>query len=294
MKSLWLLVALLSGIPLHAWQSATPQAALEEIATATKPEAIARHLPGPVQERIEVLPRLQKQQILDYLLKLKISHLRGYTIRPAHDSEGWEIIDAEGASKGTVTIANAFISGVDAILPLQIASGENSHVFIVTMHLEGDEWRLDDFGPWEKTDLALGKLLHQPTEMENNEEAARETLWAMARALQHYARTHPRIGYPSSLRDLTSQKNQDNAYMRLAFLDESFAAEPLIKHGYRFRYLHTGTGSGDSGNFGFYEISAVPVEFGKTGSKNYFLDQQGMHATAENRPGKEDDPTPED
>ena len=79
---------------MHAWQGATPQAALEEIATATKPEDIARHLPEPVQKRIEVLPRAQKQLVLDYLLKLKISHLRGCTIRPAHASDGWEVIDA--------------------------------------------------------------------------------------------------------------------------------------------------------------------------------------------------------
>jgi hypothetical protein len=279
---------------MHAWQGATPQAALEEIATATKPEDIARHLPEPVQKRIEVLPRAQKQLVLDYLLTLKISHLRGCTIRPAHASDGWEIFDAEGAGKGTVTISNAFISGVDAILPLQIMVGGDLHVFIVTMHLEGDEWRLDDFGPWEKTDLALGKLLHQPTEMENNEEAALQTLSVIASGLQHYARANPRLGYPSSVRDLTSQQNQNNAYLRPVFLDESFADEPLIKDGYRFRYLHTGTGSGDSGNPGLYEIIATPVEFGKTGTKNYFLDQHGMHATAENRPATEDDPGPED
>jgi hypothetical protein len=281
-------------MPLHAWQGSTPQAALEEMATATKPEAIARHLPGPVQEKIEVLPRLQKQQILDYILKLKISHLRGCTIQPAHASDGWEIFDAEGAGKGTVTISNAFISGVDAILPLQITVGGDLHVFIVTMHLEGDEWRLDDFGPWEKTDLALGKLLHQPTEIEDNDADAQQTLWAMARALDIYARAHPRIGYPSSVGDLTSQQNQDNVYPRTVLLDESFAAEPLIKHGYRFRYLHTGTGSGDSGNLGLYEIIAAPVEFGKTGTKNYFLDQRGIYATSENRPATKDDPAPED
>ncbi|HEY2495647.1 MAG TPA: hypothetical protein VGK24_01150 [Candidatus Angelobacter sp.] len=48
MKSHWLFIALLAAIRLHALQGATPQTALEEIATATKPETIVRHLPEPV------------------------------------------------------------------------------------------------------------------------------------------------------------------------------------------------------------------------------------------------------
>jgi hypothetical protein len=60
MKSHWLLVALFFALPLYAWQGTTPQAALEELATATKPEVIARHLPEPVQKRIEVLPKITK------------------------------------------------------------------------------------------------------------------------------------------------------------------------------------------------------------------------------------------
>lgn len=34
------------------------------------------------------------------------------------------------------------------------------------MHLEDDEWLIDDFGQWEKSDLGLTKLLHQPTAIE--------------------------------------------------------------------------------------------------------------------------------
>ena len=59
MKSHWLFASLLSAVPLFAWQGTTPQAALEELATATKPEAITRHLPEPVQKGIEVLPKVQ-------------------------------------------------------------------------------------------------------------------------------------------------------------------------------------------------------------------------------------------
>lgn len=199
MKSHWLLATLLSAVPLYAWQGTTPQAALEELATATKPEAITRHLPEPVQKRIEVLPKLQKQLVLDQFLEMKNTQLGGCSVRPAHDSEGWEILDEHGNSKGKVKLANAFISGVDALLPLELEISGTTQDFIVTMHLEDDEWRIDDFGPWEKNDLGLAKLLHEPTEMEKNETAARETISTMVVALNRYASRFPRMGFPFNL-----------------------------------------------------------------------------------------------
>ena len=293
MKTHWLLATLLSTVPLFAWQGTTPQAALEELATATKPESITRHLPEPVQKSIEVLPKLQKQLIMDQLLEIKKTQLRGCSVRPAQDSEGWEILDGDGNSKGKVRLANAFISGVDALLPLELDLADGTQDFIVTMHLEGDEWRIDDFGPWEKNDLGLGKLLHEPTEMEKNETAAAETINTLIRALNSYASFFPLNGFPSGLRDLTTPMKAAGADVQSdPLLDESFAAEPLIKDGYVFQYLLTRSGD-SSGDWGSYEITATPVEFGKTGSKNYLANPR-LHATSENRPATADDPAPQD
>lgn len=294
MKSHWLLATLLSAVPLYAWQGTTPQAALEELATATKPEAITRHLPDPVQKSIEVLPKLQKQLVMDQLLEMKKTQLHGCSVRPAHDSEGWEILDEDGNSKGKVRLANAFISGVDALLPLELElSGSSTQDFIVTMHLEGDEWRIDDFGPWEKNDLGLVKLLHQPTEMEQNEADARETISTLVVALQRYASRFPRTGFPFNLRILTTLESERAYPGQQPLLDESFTAEPLIKNGYVFRYLLTSVGDGQQQGWGSYEITATPVEFGKTGSKNYMANPN-LHVTSQNRPATDDDPRWED
>lgn len=289
MKTHWLLATLLSAIPVFAWQGTTPQAALEELATATKPEAITRHLPEPVQKSIEVLPKVQKQLVMDQLLEMKNTQFHGCSVRPAQDSEGWEILDGDGNSKGKVRLANAFISGVDALLPLELEFSDSTQDFIVTMHLEDNEWRIDDFGPWEKNDLGLGKLVHQPTEMEKNETAARGTLDTLTRALNRYASGSPRTGFPLSLRALTTPMESDDVDAESdALLDESFAAEPLIKDGYVFRYLLTNTG-GYQGAWGSYEITATPVEFGKTGSKSYLANPK-LHVTSQNRPATDDDP----
>jgi hypothetical protein len=294
MKTRWLLATLLSAVPLYAWQGTSPQAALEELATATKPETIARHLPEPVQKSIEVLPRLQKQLVMDQLLEMKNTQLHGCSVRPAHDSEGWEILDEDGNSKGKVRLANAFISGVDALLPLELELSGNTEDFIVTMHLEGDEWRIDDFGPWEKNDLGLGKLVHQPTEMEQNEAAARDTINMLVGALQRFASRFPKTGFPFNLRTLTTSLQPENLYSGSGpVLDESFAAEPLIKNGYIFQYLLTSVGDGQQQGWGSFEITATPVEFGKTGSKNY-LANPSLHVTSQNRPAADDDPAPQD
>jgi hypothetical protein len=211
----------------------------------------------------------------------------------AHDSEGWEILDGDGNSKGKVKLANAFISGVDALLPLELELSDGPQVFIVTMHLENDEWRIDDFGPWAKNDLGLRKLLHQPTEMEQNETAAKETIRTLIGALQRYASRFPTMGFPFNLRALTTSTEPENVWARAPLLDESFAAEPLIKNGYIFRYLLTSVGDGQLRGWGAYEITATPVEFGKTGSKNY-LANPTLHVTSQDRPAAEDDPASQD
>jgi len=62
MKSHWLLATLLSAVPLFAWQGTTPQAALEELATATKPEAIARHLPDLCRKALKSCPKYKNNK----------------------------------------------------------------------------------------------------------------------------------------------------------------------------------------------------------------------------------------
>ena len=290
MKGRWLL-SLLISMPLHAWQGTTPQAALEEIASTTKPEVLIQHLPEPVQKRIEALPTVKKQEILSKLLELKSEQLKDCTVRAAQNGDGWEVIEGDGTVKARVKLENAFISGTDAILPLEVESDDATQSFIVKMHLEEHEWRIGEFGQWQKMDLGITELLHEPTEMEKNEAAARETLGEIERAVGRYAAMHPQNGFPARLQALTVGPAEvpPEAWPRFGILDESFAEEPLIKNGYRFHYLLTNAGGGEQGP-GEFEIVAVPVEFGVTGKKSFYLDQDGtVHMTMENRPATSGD-----
>jgi hypothetical protein len=307
MKTPWALVTLLFGLSsvVHAIQAKTPERALEEIANADKPEVIVRHLPEAVEKSIDHLPKPQKQQVLDKLLSMKSEHLGGCTVRRATDTDGWEIIGEDGESAGKIKVVNVFISGLDALISLQLQSEDNSQMFMVAMRLEGDDWRIDDFGPWHKTNLRLRQLVHQPSDAEKNESATRATLLQIVMALRGYWNLYRNIGFPSRLDLLAGHAGQEASQDHAGLLDTSFAAEPLIMNGYEFRYVLTRRGgfSSPAGTFhgyqyfdpGAFEITATPVEFGKTGARNYFTNQSGMiTSTLENRPATVDDPVPED
>jgi hypothetical protein len=147
MKNPWLVVASLFSLslPVHCVQANTPQGALEEIATADKPEVLVRHLPEPIQKRIEALPKPKKSEVMSQLMQMKAQQFDYCTVRRANGADTWEIVDKDGDSKGTVQLENAFISGLDAFLPLHITSPDTSDTLIVMLHLEGNEWRIQNF-----------------------------------------------------------------------------------------------------------------------------------------------------
>jgi len=303
MNRLGILLGLWLGLSLQVFglQAGTPQAALEEIATTDKPEVLARHLPEVVQKSIEVLPNPQKREVLNKLLDIKAEQMEGCTVRRASGIDSWEIVNQQGESTGKVKLASTFITGLESLLSLRVESNGNSQMVIVAMHLEGDDWRLDSLGAWENTDLGLRKLVHQPTELEKNETSAQETLRTISNALSSYAQRFPHIGYPTALRALTGAGNEESSEEQAGLLEASFAGEPVTRNGYEFRYLLTRRGNlrfmlgsipiGDRGGF---QIVATPIQFGKTGSRNYLATENGIHITTDNRDATEEDPVVQD
>ena len=297
MRFSWVLIAFLNvaALPAFCLQTGTPEAALEELATADKPELIERHLPETVKKQIEDLPKPVKQHVMDSLLQMKTDQFSGCTVKRADDSDAWVLVDGDGQTRGKITLAAAFISGLKAMVPLRFQGLNGTQIYIVTMHLDGDDWRIDDFGPWQKRDTGLKNLLHEPTEVEKNNTSAEETLSRIQNALNAYAGHFQRYGYPHRLVPLTvwppvpAQLSEDMARLVRPLLEPVFAKDPAVLNGYEFRYLLTMPGNG-LGSPGEFEITASPVEFGKTGSHHYLMTQSGsVSCTAEDRPATEDD-----
>lgn len=159
-----------------------------------------------------------------------------------------------------------------AYLPLTVkdsADSGNANVRHVVMGLvrENNQWKL----------LSLGVLLLDlPTlseewdraEIQNNEKAAIESLKELAAAIEKYRVTYTRL--PQTLAELGPAK-ADAKSDHTPLLPADLAAGR--KNGYAFRYVIVG--ANDVGAPAIYELAAIPIEYGRTGTRSFFRDGTG-------------------
>ena len=88
-------IAILFSTPAFCWQN-TPEAALEEMATADKLEVLAKHLPVKVQQAIEQLDEKGKKEIANKLLVKSHMEQDGTTFSKSDDGTVWELKNAKG------------------------------------------------------------------------------------------------------------------------------------------------------------------------------------------------------
>jgi hypothetical protein len=144
----------------------------------------------------------------------------------------------------------------------------------ITMGLvkENGQWRL----------LSLGVLLLDlPTlgeewdraEMQNNEKAALAGVKEIAAGIEKYRVAYTHL--PATLVEL-GPPEKGAAKAGQAGLVEKELAEGR-KNGYLFRYVILG--ANDSGAPAKYELAAIPVEYGRTGTRSFYRDASGnVHA----------------
>lgn len=316
-RSYLLLTAILVSTPYgFCWQGNTPEAALEEIVTTDKIEVMARHLPVKVQEAIDSLDEKRKKELAVKLLPQSVMKRAGEVFAKSDNGTEWELRNEKKEVEGTIKLLNSFVSGSDALLSLEFTehppsqkskqsdSDENHlpqrssepHVMLVSMRLEGDEWRIVGFGPWEKKSLEDEDFLHGivPDRQEANAAATASNLRTLNVALLTYATTYAEVGFPAHLEQLTRGNSDEATPEHAAMLDRSFAENPVIRDGYEIRYTLIDPGAahkeGETAPEGRYRMTATPVEFGKTGSKSFFTDQSCViRSTNENREANEND-----
>src|SRR6266567_4134369 len=266
----WLLPTFLflacSAVPAYSLQASSPQEALEELATAENLAAVIKHLPLKVQEQIEKLPAQGKAAMADKLVIKKSLEREGGKLTRTDDGSGWELVELEVKDRGY------------------------SESVMIGMRFEHDEWRVTNIGHWRETDLEAELLARIEAQEAPGETAAVSTLRTLHTALISYATSYPEVGYPTALQALSGQEDQEASAQHAMLLDSAFMAVPAIKDGYEFRYTLINSGN-VSINEGRYQITATPVEFGKTGSKSFFTDQNTViRAITGPRPANENDP----
>jgi hypothetical protein len=137
---------------------------------------------------------------------------------------------------------------------------------------ENNQWKL----------LSLGLLLLDlPTlaeewdraEIQNNEKSAVASIKELAAAIEKYRVTYTRL--PQTLADLGPPEKGAPKSDHAALVDSELAS--ARKDGYSFRYVIVG--ANDVGAPAIYELAAIPVEYGRTGTRSFFRDGTGaLHA----------------
>jgi hypothetical protein len=139
-------------------------------------------------------------------------------------------------------------------------------------------------GQWKLLSLGL-LLLDLPSlaeewdraEIKNNEQSAIDSIKNLAEAIETYRKTYTRL--PDNLVVL-GPPPQGPAKSEKADLIDVELAEGR-KDGYSFRYVIVGANA--SGAPAQYELAAIPIEYGRTGSRSFFRDVLGVLHGADRR-----------
>lgn len=161
-----------------------------------------------------------------------------------------------------------------AYLPLAVkdvtdTSDANERRVLMGLVRENGQWKL----------LSLGLLLLDlPTlgeewdraEIQTNEKSAIASITTLAAAIEKYRVTYTRL--PQSLAELGPPTKGAANNSQAGLVDSELASGR--KDGYSFRYVIVG--ANDVGAPAIFQLAAVPIEYGRTGTLSFFRDGAGV------------------
>lgn len=293
-----LFIAVAAGCAALAAVDGTPEQALLDIVTTSKPEVVEDHLPVVTVDAIRHLAAPDRQAAEKAILIGE--KLREQGLQPRSVDDGSALVEfwrkgAEGDSlEMSVKIAREIISGGDALLELSVDGAHHgSQKVLAWMRLEEGEWRISEL---QKGDYYDGIVLDTPafaeqfrsSQEKDTQGPALATLRTINTALVTYAAIFPDIGFPGDLAALTSsEEGRDPTPERAGILSADFAVQPYVCAGYIFVYQLLAGGQGGS-----YSIVARPAAPGPSGAIRFYTDESGViRSTREDRdPTADDDP----
>src|ERR1700743_2460356 len=211
----------------------SPQAALEELATAEKFEDFVKHLPAAVEEHVAKLPKQDREALAEKLMITKSLLHDGSTLTHT-GANSWDVVQKSDGDKRTFTFKNTYTAGDTALVELEITDKHPTQTLLIRMRLEKDEWRIQNIGQWQAADVAQ-ELLRTERRMEQSDpvQPAAAALRTMNTALLTYYVTYESQGFPMTLQALSGKENDPMTPDQAGLLDPSYLQEPISKAGQR-------------------------------------------------------------
>ncbi len=161
-----------------------------------------------------------------------------------------------------------------AFLPMELrdSTGENVHQVVMGFVREDGEWKLLSLGLL-LLDLPALEVEWDAAEIETTEGNAVESVNKVAGAIEAYRKKYSRL--PESLANLGQPLHGAATGEAAGLLDSDLANG--MKNGYNIRYVILGAST--LGAPAKYELSATPLQYGRTGRRSFFRDSDGvLHA----------------
>jgi hypothetical protein len=297
--SLWIALLLLpwSAIWLvaQAAPEGTPERAIQDMALASKPEEIEKHLPVLILDHVKTLDAEDHGAFEASLLwgQSMPGEQSGLVI--PEDGHAFLVAQNKDAQQLEVQLTDSVSTGADAVLRFSVGGPAPVRLEVmVWMRFEEGEWRIREldtgrFGQRIRFDDQEFVERFRNREQKANESSATSTLYTLHYALQRYAESRPDVGIPDDLgllAELATNEDGSDEPESVAFLSKEMARNDFESGGYRFHYqLLRG------GPRGAYQITARPVDFAWSGRYSYVINESGqVHQTEENRDATRDDP----
>jgi hypothetical protein len=164
-----------------------------------------------------------------------------------------------------------------AFLPMELrdatdSTGENVHQVVMGFVREDGEWKLLSLGLL-LLDLPALEIEWDAAEIETTEKSAIESVNKVGDAIEAYRKNYLRL--PESLANLGPPLHGAANGEAAGLLDSDLANG--MKNGYNIRYAILGVSN--LGAPAKYELSATPMQYGRTGRRSFFRDSNNvLHA----------------
>ena len=272
----------------------TPERALQDLALASRPEDVERHLPVATVEAAKTLAP-DDRRAFEAILVWRRGDLQNQPqIEVPDDGHAFLVSRIGDNQPSEAHLTESVVTGLDAVLRFSVEGAVPVPLDVIAwMRYEDGEWRLREidggrYQPSIRFDDPQFVERFRHREQKQSESAAIGTLYRVCFAIGRYTREHPEAGIPDDLAALAAVQDgnsEDPDTTTDDYLTPDLARNDFESTGYRFHYdLLRG------GVEGTYLITARPVK-DANGRFSYVINEQGdVHQTEEDRDATIEDP----